>query len=57
MAKTLSVKDVERALAGRKIGLLMIDADGHVDWTLNLFARHLTDNAIVIIDDYALSSE
>ena len=51
------VHDVERALSGRKIGLLMIDADGYVDWTLNLFARHLTENAILIIDDYALSSE
>ena len=35
----------------------MIDADGLVDWTLNLFARHLTDNAVVIIDDYALWNE
>ena len=52
-----SVNDLESALAGGKIGLLMIDADGLVDWTLNLFARHLTDNAVVIIDDYALWNE
>ena len=35
-----------------KIGLLFVDADGRASQTLRVFADHLIDDAIIVIDDY-----
>jgi predicted O-methyltransferase YrrM len=44
--------DVSRLLDGRKIGLLMIDADGGVDRDFELYRKHLADGASIVVDDF-----
>jgi predicted O-methyltransferase YrrM len=39
--------------AGEAIGLVFMDADGRVDAAFNGFARYLSPDALVMIDDYA----
>lgn len=39
--------------AGEAFGLVFMDADGRVDAGFNAFAKHLSPNALVMIDDYS----
>lgn len=48
------VDQVGAKLAGRKIGLLLIDADGDLNRDFNLYRRHLAHGATVVIDDYVV---
>ena len=50
--KPETIAAIEGALAGEKIGLLIIDADGRVQRDLNCYARHLAGNCWIVIDDY-----
>ncbi|MBX9775408.1 MAG: class I SAM-dependent methyltransferase [Xanthobacteraceae bacterium] len=45
--------DVERLLAGHKIGLLVIDADGEVIRDICIYRKVLQRGAAIVIDDYA----
>jgi hypothetical protein len=54
---THNVENFVRLLEGARIGVLMIDADGWVDRTLNLFAKYLAVDAVLIIDDYVVTSK
>ena len=44
--------EMTQGLRHEKVGLACIDADGHVDRTINIVAPYLTDEAVLIIDDY-----
>jgi len=44
--------EVNKLLDGRGIGLLFLDADGHVERDFNLYRDRLTDHAIIVLDDY-----
>lgn len=41
-----------RELGGERLGLLCVDADGHVDRAVNYFAKHLSDFSVLLVDDY-----
>jgi hypothetical protein len=43
---------LRETLDGQKIGLVCIDADGHVDRTLNVLSEFFAPDALFIIDDY-----
>ena len=43
---------LESQLEGRKIGLLLLDADGNIESLISSLARFLLDGAMVVIDDY-----
>lgn len=43
---------VEKALGGRKAGLIFIDSDGAVADYFPQYSRFLTDDAFVVLDDY-----
>lgn len=45
-------REVERGLAGKKIGLLIIDSDGRVDEDLGLYGNLCRRNCIIVLDDY-----
>jgi predicted O-methyltransferase YrrM len=48
--------EVCKILAGREIGLLLIDADGEVARDCELYKKHLSNDAIVVCDDYIANS-
>jgi predicted O-methyltransferase YrrM len=43
---------VDRVLAGRKIGLLFLDADGNVERDFELYRARLSRGSILVYDDY-----
>lgn len=47
-----SIAGVRAALAGKKIGLLVLDADGAVQRDLDCYAELLSDGCWMVIDDY-----
>jgi predicted O-methyltransferase YrrM len=46
------VPEIERILSGRRIGLLLIDADGRPDRDFQLYNRFLAPGAVIVCDDY-----
>ena len=47
-----TIEEIKRAFGASKIGLFMIDADGHVDRYFKNFARYCHSFAYLVIDDY-----
>ena len=40
-------------LDGRKIGMIFIDADGHVLQHVSHLQKHMTDDCLIVLDDYS----
>jgi predicted O-methyltransferase YrrM len=45
-------EEVVEALGGEKAGLFVVDADGCIGETFELYGGHLADDALVVLDDY-----
>jgi hypothetical protein len=45
---------LESQLEGRKIGMLLLDADGNIEYLLSRLHTFLLDGALVVIDDYLI---
>jgi predicted O-methyltransferase YrrM len=48
------VQGVKNALGNRKVDLLFIDADGKIDQNFQLYAPHLSDDCIIVLDDFLI---
>ena len=46
------VHEVRDALAGQRIGMIFIDADGNVDQDWEIYRELISHDAIVVLDDY-----
>ncbi|MGI9113619.1 MAG: hypothetical protein DLM52_03130 [Chthoniobacterales bacterium] len=51
------VAAVKRALAGEKLGLIVLDADAEVKRDLERFGLHMIEHCWVVIDDYGGSAD
>jgi hypothetical protein len=52
----IAMKDFATKIGNERIGLLVVDADGHVAKTISLFSPYLLEGARVVIDDYLVVS-
>jgi hypothetical protein len=50
----VGMASLESQLGGRKIGLLLLDADGNIESLLSKLNKFLLDGALVVIDDYLI---
>jgi predicted O-methyltransferase YrrM len=51
------IAEVERLLGGRAVDLLVIDADGEIEKHFSLYERFLSDECLIVIDDFIMAVE
>lgn len=47
---------VERLLAGERVDLLIIDADGQIDKHFRIYERFLSDHCMIVLDDFIIAT-